>query len=60
LGFYDNLNESIKDINEWLEVYKVQIEELNEYISTFGKSFDTYVTIDEFGTSISIRGFIFE
>lgn len=57
MGFYDNLEDAIPDINGFLETYETQITELKEYPSTFGTCFDTYVeTTDSEG--VTIRGFI--
>lgn len=57
IGFYDILNDAIPDINDFLKVYDVEIEDLKEYASTFGSCFDTEVeTKDE--TIIMVRGFI--
>lgn len=58
VGFYDNLNDSIDDINGYLKTYNAKIEELQEYISTFSKSFDT--EIDTESGVVMIRGFIHE
>lgn len=58
VGFYDNLNDSIDDINDYLKTYNAKIEELQEYISTFSKSFDT--EIDTESGVVMIRGFIHE
>ena len=59
IGFYDNLSESIDDINDFLEVYNVSITELIEYPSTFSTCFDKDIEIDD-GNTIMIRGFIFK
>lgn len=57
MGFYDNLEDAIPDVNDFLKVYDVRIDELKEYPSTFGYCFDTEVeTKDEM--IIMIRGFI--
>ena len=58
VGFYDNLNDSIDDINDYLKTYNAKIEELQEYISTFSKTFDT--EIDTESGVVMIRGFIHE
>lgn len=58
VGFYDNLNDSIDDINDYLKTYNAKIDELQEYISTFSKSFDT--EIDTESGVVMIRGFIHE
>ncbi|MBO7615087.1 MAG: hypothetical protein J6T15_05265 [Bacilli bacterium] len=56
IGFYDELNEAVPEVNEFLETYNTKIDELKEYVSTFGTCFDTEVeTPDE--NYIMIRGF---
>lgn len=42
LGIYNELKDSIQDINDWLDVYDFQITEddLKAYPSTFGESID--------------------
>ena len=59
VGFYKNLNDSIKDVNGYLITYNSEITELKENESTFGYNFDTYI-IDKDGndTGCMIRGFI--
>lgn len=57
MDFYDDLKDAIPDINSWLEVYNVKIDELEEYPSTFGYSFDKEIeTPDE--NILMVRGFI--
>ena len=59
MGFYDNLDDAIPDINDWLEIYDLELEkgDLVEYPSTFGTVFDKELeTEDE--TVLMIRGFI--
>lgn len=57
IGFYDNLSDAIPEINDWLEIYDVKIDELEEYPSTFGYAFDKEIeTKDE--TVLMVRGFI--
>lgn len=57
IGFYDNLSDAIPEINDWLEIYDVKIDELEEYASTFGYAFDKEIeTKDE--TVLMVRGFI--
>lgn len=66
MGEYDNLKDSIGDINDFLSVYNVSIkeDELKEYASTFGMAFDLDIGMlyedrdDLFG--IMVRGFILE
>lgn len=64
LGEFKELKDSIDDINEFLEVYDVQIkaEDLKEYASTFGGAFDLdigmmYEDRDDL-VGIMVRGFI--
>lgn len=58
MGVYNQLNDSIKDINEHIQpLYNTTIDSLNEYASTFGTCFDQSLDVDE-DTSIMIRGFI--
>lgn len=64
LGEFKELKDSINDINEFLEVYDVQIkaEDLKEYASTFGGAFDLdigmmYEDRDDL-VGIMVRGFI--
>lgn len=64
LGEYNELKDSIDDINGFLKVYDVQIkeEDLKEYTSTFGGAFDLdigmmYEKRDDL-TGIMVRGFI--
>jgi len=42
LGIYNELKDSIQDINDWLDVYDFQIKEddLKAYTSTFGEAID--------------------
>lgn len=59
VGFYDDLKDSIKDVNDYLEPYEEHIDELEEYVSTFGMAFDREITTkDDF--SVMIRGFVHE
>lgn len=64
LGEYNELKDSIDDINGFLEVYNVQIkaEDLKEYAGTFGGVFDLdigmmYEDRDDL-LGIMVRGFI--
>lgn len=59
MGFYNKLNDSIQDINDFLEPYDTKIDELKEYSSTFGSCFDTEVETKT-GEFVTIRGFIFD
>lgn len=59
VGEFTNLSDAIPDINEWLEIYKVSINELNEYPSTFGMCFDTEIETPNEET-VMVRGFILE
>ena len=59
MGFYDDLDDAIPDINDWLEIYNLKLEkgDLAEYLSTFGTVFDKELeTEDE--TVLMVRGFI--
>lgn len=66
LGFYKSLEDSIKDINEFLELYDVKItkEDLKERKSTFGSCFDTRISDifedNDIVWGVEIRGFVFE
>ena len=64
LGEYEELKDSIEDINGFLSVYDVTIkeEDLKEYASTFGGAFDLdigmmYEDRDDL-VGIMVRGFI--
>lgn len=59
MGFYNNLGDSIRDINDFLEPYDTKIDELKEYASTFGSCFDTEVETKT-GEIVTTRGFIFD
>ncbi len=64
MGFYKELKESIKDINNFLESYDINISEdlLKEYPSSFNSCFDLDLSTiyeDEI-EPIMIRGFIFD
>ena len=59
IGEFKKLSDALPDINEFLSVYEVHLEELNEYASSFGIAFDTEIeTKDE--NYIMVRGFILE
>lgn len=57
VGFYDNLEDAIPEVNEFLTTYDVRIDEIKEYPSTFGSCFDKEVETSD-GEIIMIRGFI--
>lgn len=57
LGFYNKLEDSLDDINNFLAGYDTRIDELFTYPSTFCECFDREVEVDEC-TTIYIRGFI--
>ena len=57
MGFYDDLKDAIPEVNDWLKIYGVEIDELEEYPSTFGYTFDKEIeTKDE--NFVMVRGFI--
>lgn len=59
IGEYKNLSDAIPNINEWLEIYNVSIDELTEYPSTFNMCFDKEIeTPNE--EIVMVRGFILE
>ena len=66
IGFYENLKDSVNDINDHLHIYEEQIskDDLREYPSTFGECFDMDLgSMFEDNDSIQgvmIRGFIFD
>lgn len=57
MGEYCSLKDALPEINNFLEVYDIKIEELLEYSSTFGSTFDTEIETSD-GEIIMIRGFI--
>ena len=64
IGQYKKLSDSVKDINNFLDVYDVNIStsDLKEYTSTFGSCFDLDVSSlhedrDDLN-GIMIRGFV--
>lgn len=59
IGFYDNLQESINDINNFLEVYNISIDKLEEYVDANGISFNKTIKTED-DSYIFIKGFIFE
>ena len=58
IGFYDNLDDSLQDVNEFLETYDVKVDSLQEYASTFGSCFDVDIETPT-EEIIMVRGFIF-
>lgn len=57
MGFYDDLKDAIPEVNDWLKIYDVEIDELEEYPSTFGYTFDKEIeTKDE--NFVMVRRFI--
>lgn len=59
IGVFNELKNAIPKINEWLEVYEVQITELTRYPSTFGYCFDKeIITPNE--EYVYVRGFILD
>lgn len=59
IGFYDNLSDSVEEINSFLETYNVSIDGLKVYPSTFNECFDTEIETPD-GNFIMVRGFIFD
>lgn len=57
MGFYDKLEDALPDVNDFLSVYGTKIDEIKEYVSTFGSCFDTEVETPN-GDIIMIRGFV--
>ena len=57
IGFYNRLEDSLKDVNDWLKPYNQQIDEIKEYPSTFNMCFDKEIECDE--GYLYVRGFIF-
>lgn len=58
LGFYKALKDALKDVNDWLSMYQISIEEIEEYASTFSSCFDKELEVDE--GVVYIRGFVFD
>ena len=67
LGFYESLDDSIEDINDFISAYyedgaiPIKKGDLAEYASTFGACFDREVewkNEDDCPGSVMIRGFI--
>lgn len=67
LGFYESLDDSIEDINDFISAYyedgaiPIKKGDLAEYASTFGACFDREIewkNDDDCPGSIMIRGFI--
>ena len=59
IGFYDNLNDAIPDVNDFLEVYDIKVDDLTERASTFGPCFDIDLETQN-EEIIMVRGFIFD
>lgn len=57
MGEYSKLDDAIPDVNSFLEVYEVSIDELKEYPCTFGAAFDKEIETSS-GEIIMVRGFI--
>lgn len=57
MGEYSNLKDAIPDVNSFLEAYNVQINELEEYPSTFGYTFDREIETPT-EEILMVRGFI--
>lgn len=59
MGFYDDLDDAIPDINDWLEVYNIKLNkgDLVKYPSTIGSAFDKEIETED-GTFLMVRGFI--
>lgn len=66
VGFYDKLDDSIEEINKYLDVYGVQLKkgDLVEYPGTYDNRFDLELSDlfegKEEVEGIMIRGFIYE
>ena len=58
IGFYDNLNDALPEVNEFLEVYDVKLDNMAERASTFGPCFDVELETPS-EEIIMVRGFIF-
>lgn len=59
IGFYEQLDESIDDINNFIQTYGVSIDKLEEHVETFDTSFNKLIELED-GSCISIKGFIFD
>lgn len=57
MGEYSQLNDALPDINSFLEVYNVSLDNLEEYPSTFGYAFDREIETPT-EEVIMIRGFV--
>ena len=59
MGFYDELDDAIPDINNWLDIYNIKLEkgDIAIYPSTFGYTFDKEIETED-GSFIMVRGFI--
>lgn len=51
------MSEALPDVNSFLDVYNVQLNELKEYTCTFGSAFDKEIETES-GEIIMVRGFI--
>lgn len=64
LGFFKDLNDAVPAVNEMLSSYddieKLNPGDLTEYPSTFSAVFDREFYSEDEGTSVSVRGFIFD
>jgi hypothetical protein len=60
IGFFDNLQDALPEINEWLSVYGTTIDELSEYPSTVDMCFDREIEVEDGGNYVYLRGFIFD
>lgn len=58
LDFYNELSDSLDDINSFLDIYNVKLDSIEEYPSTFGYAFDREVEVEE--GCVYVRGFIFD
>lgn len=65
VGFFDELDDSIEEINKYLDIYEVQLKkgDLKIHTNTYGKGFDTELSDlfegNEKVEGIMIRGFIY-
>ena len=61
LGFYRELKDSLKDINQWLGIYDTSLEEddLIIHSSTFDFCFDRGILVDDC-VYVYLRGFVFD
>lgn len=65
VGFFDELDDSIEEINKYLDIYEVQLKkgDLKIHTNTYDKGFDTELSDlfegNEKVEGIMIRGFIY-